>query len=43
LSYEGCDAEVRLVRIDGLAHTWARNEVDATAEMWRFFAAQRLP
>ena len=43
LSYEGCDAEVRLVRIDGLAHTWARSEVDATAEMWRFFTGQRLP
>jgi polyhydroxybutyrate depolymerase len=43
LSYQGCDAEVRLVRIDGLAHTWARNEVDATAEMWRFFGGQRLP
>ena len=43
LSYKGCDAEVRLVRIDGLVHTWARNEVDATAEMWRFFSGQRLP
>jgi polyhydroxybutyrate depolymerase len=43
LSYEGCDAEVRLVRIDGLVHTWARAEVDATAEMWRFFSGQRLP
>ena len=39
LSYKGCDAEVRLVRIDGLVHAWARNEVDATAEMWRFFSA----
>lgn len=43
LSYKGCAAEVRLVRIDGLVHTWARNEVDATAEMWRFFSGQRLP
>ena len=43
LSYVGCDAEVRLVRVDGLAHTWARSEVDATAEMWRFFSGQRLP
>ncbi len=42
LSYRGCDAEVRLVRIDGLVHTWARNEVDATAEMWRFFKAHKL-
>lgn len=37
LRYEGCDAEVRLVRIDGLVHRWARDEVDATAEMWAFF------
>ena len=43
LSYKGCAAEVRLVRIDGLVHTWARDEVDATAEMWRFFSGQRLP
>jgi polyhydroxybutyrate depolymerase len=42
LSYKGCDAEVRLVRIDGLVHAWARNEVDATAEMWRFFSSQHL-
>ena len=43
LSYKGCSAEVRLVRIDGLVHTWARNEVDATAEAWKFFSGQRLP
>jgi polyhydroxybutyrate depolymerase len=43
LRYAGCDAEVRLVRIDGLQHTWARDEVDATAEMWRFFSGHRLP
>jgi polyhydroxybutyrate depolymerase len=43
LRYEGCDAEVRLVRIDGLVHAWARDEVDATAEMWKFFSGQRLP
>jgi polyhydroxybutyrate depolymerase len=45
LRYEGCrdGAEVRLVRVDGLVHAWARNEVDATAEMWKFFSAQRLP
>jgi len=24
-------------------HTWARNEVDATAEAWKFFSGQRLP
>jgi polyhydroxybutyrate depolymerase len=43
LRYTGCDAEVRLVRIDGLVHRWARDEVDATAEAWKFFRAQRLP
>ncbi len=43
LRYEGCDAEVRLVRVDGLVHAWARTEVDATAEMWKFFSAHRLP
>ena len=33
LSYSGCrtGTEVRLVRIDGLEHRWARDEVDATA------------
>jgi polyhydroxybutyrate depolymerase len=43
LSYEGCDADVRLVRIDGLVHTWARTEVDATAEAWRFLSQHKLP
>jgi polyhydroxybutyrate depolymerase len=43
LSYEGCDADVRLVRVDGLVHRWARDEVDATAAAWKFFVAQRLP
>jgi polyhydroxybutyrate depolymerase len=43
LRYEGCDAEVRLVRVDGLVHAWARDEVDATAEMWRFFNVHTLP
>ena len=42
LRYEGCNAEVRLVRIDGLQHSWARNEIDASAEMWRFFSAHAL-
>jgi polyhydroxybutyrate depolymerase len=42
LRYEGCDAEVRLVRIDGLVHRWARDEVDATAEAWRFFRSHSL-
>jgi polyhydroxybutyrate depolymerase len=44
LRYERCDAgsEVRLVRIDGLGHTWAREEVDATAVMWEFFEGHTL-
>jgi polyhydroxybutyrate depolymerase len=45
LSYEGCQAgaSVTLVRVDGLGHIWARNEVDATAEIWQFFITHRLP
>jgi polyhydroxybutyrate depolymerase len=44
LRYEDCrdGAEVRLVRIDGLEHRWARDEVDATSEMWKFFARHTL-
>jgi polyhydroxybutyrate depolymerase len=42
LRYEGCAAETRLVRIDGLQHRWARDEVDATAAMWEFFRAHSL-
>ena len=42
LRYEGCRAEVSLVRVDGLVHAWARSEVDATEEMWRFFARHSL-
>jgi len=44
MRYEGCrdGAEVRLIRIDGLTHQWARNEVDATAVMWEFFRAHSL-
>lgn len=45
LRYEGCrdGAEVRLVRVDGLTHQWARDQIDATAAMWGFFAAHTLP
>ena len=34
MRYEGCadDAEVRLIRIDGLGHRWTREEIDTTAE-----------
>jgi poly(3-hydroxybutyrate) depolymerase len=44
MRYEGCadGADVQLIRIDGLGHTWARQEVDATAAMWRFFSGHRL-
>jgi len=43
MRYAGCDAdaEVRLVRIDGLGHAWPRAEVDATEVMWRFFSSHR--
>ncbi len=45
MRYEGCEggAEVRLVRIEGLGHTWPRDQVDATAVMWEFFTRHRLP
>jgi polyhydroxybutyrate depolymerase len=42
LSYKGCDAEVRLIRVDGLVHAWARDEIDATRTMWEFFRANAL-
>jgi polyhydroxybutyrate depolymerase len=44
LSYEGCDAgaEVRLIRVDGLRHEWARDEVDATRVMTDFFRKHSL-
>jgi polyhydroxybutyrate depolymerase len=31
--------EVRLVTVAGVAHAWPREPYDATAEIWRFFAA----
>ncbi len=44
MRYEGCgnNAEVRLIRIDGLGHSWAREEVDATGVMWQFFQSHAL-
>jgi hypothetical protein len=33
---------VSLVRVDGLVHRWARDEIDATAEAWQFFRAHAL-
>jgi polyhydroxybutyrate depolymerase len=44
MRYEGCNAnaDVRLIRVDGLKHTWARDEVDATAVAWEFFRKHAL-
>lgn len=44
MRYAGCaeDAEVRLVRIDGLGHVWTKTEVDTTEVMWQFFKNHRL-
>ena len=45
MRYANCreGAEVRLIRIDGLGHTWTRKEVDTTEVMWQFFKSHRLP
>ena len=39
MRYEGCadGTEVRMIRIDGLGHTWTKAEVDTTSVMWQFF------
>lgn len=44
MRYAGCrdGAEVRMIRIDGLGHTWTRREVDTTAVMWEFFKSHTL-
>jgi polyhydroxybutyrate depolymerase len=44
MRYEGCDnnADVRLIRIDGLGHSWAREHIDATGVMWQFFRSHAL-
>ena len=44
MRYEGCnnDADVRLIRIDGLGHSWAREHIDATGAMWQFFRSHAL-
>ena len=44
MRYTGCrgGAEVRLIRIDGLGHSWARTEVDATSAIWQFFSQHAL-
>jgi polyhydroxybutyrate depolymerase len=40
MRYQGCrgDAEVRMIRIDGLGHSWAREEIDTTNAIWQFFS-----
>jgi polyhydroxybutyrate depolymerase len=45
MRYADCraGAEVRLIRIDGLGHTWTRKEIDTTVVMWQFFKSHRLP
>jgi polyhydroxybutyrate depolymerase len=44
LRYARCDAgaEVRLIRVDGLRHQWAREEIDATRVMLEFFRKHTL-
>jgi len=44
IRYTACtgDAEVRLLRIDGMGHIWPRTEVDATVTIWQFFKAHPL-
>lgn len=44
MRYEGCatGTEVRMIRIDGLGHTWTKREVDTTGVMWQFFKSYRL-
>lgn len=44
-SYGNCaeGADVVLYRIAGLGHTWAKNEIDATREMWTFLKKHALP
>jgi polyhydroxybutyrate depolymerase len=43
MRYQGCASgtEVRMIRIDGLGHTWSKVEVDTTAVMWQFFKSHR--
>ena len=44
MRYEGCDrnAQVRMIRIDGLGHSWTREEIDTTAAIWEFFSQHPL-
>lgn len=44
MRYDGCrgGAEVRMIRIDGLGHTWAKEQIDTTAAIWQFFSQHPL-
>ena len=44
MHYDGCrdGAEVQIIRIDGLGHTWTKVEIDTTGVMWQFFKKHRL-
>jgi polyhydroxybutyrate depolymerase len=44
MRYAGCrnDTEVRMIRIDGLGHTWTRKEIDTTETIWQFFKTKKL-
>jgi polyhydroxybutyrate depolymerase len=44
MRYEGCGdgTEARMIRIDGLGHTWTKREIDTTGVMWEFFKSHRL-
>jgi polyhydroxybutyrate depolymerase len=44
MRYDGCapGADVTLIRVDGLVHRWAHDEIDATAAAWDFFKRHTL-
>ena len=44
MRYDGCrdGADVRMIRIDGLGHTWAKEQIDTTATIWQFFSQHPL-
>lgn len=44
MRYDACagGTEVRMIRIDGLGHTWSKKEVDTTGVILEFFKSHRL-
>jgi polyhydroxybutyrate depolymerase len=44
MRYSDCreGTEVRMIRIDGLGHTWTKAEIDTTGSIWQFFKSHRL-